>query len=449
MALSRSAKVGIVLAFSAAFFLLEIIVGYVAGSVALVADSFHMLNDVLGFVVALIAMRLATRRSPGSCYTYGWGRAEVLGALINASLLLGLCLTIYIQAIQRFFEPTPVDYPQWMLAVGCAGLVFNCAGIFLFRDAHAHAHGGRGCSGHAHNSAAPAVQHHAPSNPKDKDETLGDGTGGQAPTAGASHSIILIRPSLADTAASLPPSACSLPSTATSTPVKDSKDSAQTSTSVEYTPLSNTDSPATCPTLPDHQQGENDYAHGGHLNMRAVFLHVLGDALANVAVIITALVVWFSDSPHRHYADPVVSILMNTVIVYFTIPLVLSAARILLQSVPESVSLASLRTELQSLPQIRSIHDLHVWQLLDKQIIASVHVTVPPFLGEVGVTKMTESVVAVMHRHGIHSTTIQPEFAPAVDSCAGGMKVPCRVRCVSTCTATTCCPADQDGSIPH
>ncbi|RKP04589.1 hypothetical protein THASP1DRAFT_20967, partial [Thamnocephalis sphaerospora] len=105
MAFSRSARIIALLVLTTGYFFVELIVGYVAGSIALVADSFHMLSDVLSLIVALYAIRLAKRTNHGPRYSYGWQRAEVLGALVNGVFLLALCLTIYIEAIKRFFTP--------------------------------------------------------------------------------------------------------------------------------------------------------------------------------------------------------------------------------------------------------------------------------------------------------------------------------------------------------
>ncbi len=81
----------------------EIITGYMVHSLALVADSFHMLNDVFSLVIALWAIKVGKKPS-NSKNSYGWQRAEILGALVNGTFLLALCLSIFMEAIQRFFS---------------------------------------------------------------------------------------------------------------------------------------------------------------------------------------------------------------------------------------------------------------------------------------------------------------------------------------------------------
>ena len=59
----------------------------------------------MSLIVALYAIKLAARQTTSPKYSYGWQRAEILGALINGVFLLALCLSIFLEAIQRFFEP--------------------------------------------------------------------------------------------------------------------------------------------------------------------------------------------------------------------------------------------------------------------------------------------------------------------------------------------------------
>ena len=68
-------------------------------STALVADSFHMLSDVLSLIIGFLAVLFSRKDSKHN--TYGWARAEVLGALANAVFLLALCFSIIVSAIQR------------------------------------------------------------------------------------------------------------------------------------------------------------------------------------------------------------------------------------------------------------------------------------------------------------------------------------------------------------
>ena len=98
---SSSGRILGMLGMTGSFMLVELIVGYITNSMALVADSFHMLSDVIALIIAFISIRMSPKE--WSKNTYGWARAEVVGALINSVFLFALCFSITVEAIQRFF----------------------------------------------------------------------------------------------------------------------------------------------------------------------------------------------------------------------------------------------------------------------------------------------------------------------------------------------------------
>lgn len=138
------------------YFIVELVVGNITNSVALVADAFHMLSDVISLVIAIVAVRIVKRRSDVN--TYGWVRAEVVGANINTVFLLALCLTIIFDAIKRFIDPEPIENVNLLLIVGSVGLGINIIGLFLFQGFHGHSHGGSS-HGHSHGSSHHGHSH--------------------------------------------------------------------------------------------------------------------------------------------------------------------------------------------------------------------------------------------------------------------------------------------------
>ncbi len=118
------------------YFIVELVVGNITNSLALVADAFHMLSDLIALLIALIAVRISKRRS--DINTYGWVRAEVVGANINTVFLLALCLSIVFDVIKRYIQPEAITNPTLLLIVGCIGLGINIIGLFLFQGFHGH-----------------------------------------------------------------------------------------------------------------------------------------------------------------------------------------------------------------------------------------------------------------------------------------------------------------------
>jgi cobalt-zinc-cadmium efflux system protein len=111
----------------------EVAVGLVSGSLALLADAAHMLSDGLALGLALSAAWLA-RRPATPERSFGWHRAEVLAALVNALVLVGLGGWIVWEALGRLSDP-PELTGGWVLAAGAAGLVVNLAAVRLLHGA--------------------------------------------------------------------------------------------------------------------------------------------------------------------------------------------------------------------------------------------------------------------------------------------------------------------------
>ncbi|PVU92869.1 hypothetical protein BB561_003570 [Smittium simulii] len=418
MAMSRSLRVKIMLFFSIILFFLELIVGLVAGSIALVADSFHMLNDVLSLVIALYAIKLSKKKNFNPRNTYGWQRSEILGALINAVLLL--------------------DKPQLILMVGGIGLFFNIVGMYMFGDAHSHhSHG----HDHSHNHSHDHTHEHSHNHSQSENIKLlnnHDATHNSISNGSNYIENSHVNPygSLAESQALLPDAnlknnndiglqsntksnqtlvsvsdrssvstgeIMALPDT--SHPLTDYPAVTKNAIieSAEYIKRVNktTDHSDNSSILPTHNNkkngSHNDDSHehsnpSGHLNMHGVWLHVLGDCLANVAVIISALFIWLTPYTWRFYMDPFISIIDH----------------------------------------VFNVHELHVWQLSDTKMVASVHLVISKFKNykkktyRAGkdISEYTESDLdiseiymhvatnanKILHKFGVHSITIQPEF---------------------------------------
>ena len=104
-------------------------------------------------------------------------------------------------------------------------------------------------------------------------------------------------------------------------------------------------------------------APGRDLGMLGALLHVAGDALNNIGVIVAAVVIWFSESPARFYADPAVGMAIAVMILFSALPLVRRSGEILLQSAPQGVSLGDIK------------HDIEKESSLSLSLSLSLHLT--------------------------------------------------------------------------
>ncbi len=281
-------------ALSAAVLIAEVIGGFLAGSLALLADAGHMATDVGALVLSLFALRLA-ERAPTSARTYGWLRTEILAALANGVTLAGISVYVAIEAVRRLAEPPPVR-GGLMLAVAALGLLANLvAALFLWR--------------------------------------------------GRQHS----------------------------------------------------------------------------LNLRAAFLHVVGDAVGSLGALGAALLIavlgW-------QIADPLVALGVSGLILISAWRLVRESIEILMEATPAHVELDRLEQAMRGIPGVLRVGDLHVWTLTSGYHAMSAHVDVE---GERSPTPILERLQSLAREEfGILHTTFQLEPVEAEDPPAAIPAAPVR-----------------------
>jgi cobalt-zinc-cadmium efflux system protein len=122
-------RLRLVLAITAAVMVVELIGAWVAGSLALLADAGHMATDTAAIVLALGASYVATRRA-GPRSTFGWHRAEILAAMLNALVLLVVCAYLAYAGVSRLVDPTEVEAGP-MIWFALAGLAANAVSLAI------------------------------------------------------------------------------------------------------------------------------------------------------------------------------------------------------------------------------------------------------------------------------------------------------------------------------
>ncbi len=217
-----------------------------------------------------------TKRKQSGKFSYGWGRSEIIGGLINGIFLISTCLYITIEAIQRFIEITVVEDPLLVVWVGLAGLGVNLIGLFMFigdsglhhHHGHSHGHGHKHKHKHEHEHKHEHKHEHEHKS-VDPDQALEEGTSKLGSGTGS----------------------------------------------------------------PDHEHADHDHSDSDRepreekkkkkssKNLRAVFLHLMGDALGSIGAILSGLAIHFFTFQERYYFDPAVSILIVALILRSSIPL--------------------------------------------------------------------------------------------------------------------------------
>ncbi|KAL6898412.1 cation efflux protein [Trichoderma evansii] len=399
--MSRKQRLIATIAISFSFFVAELIAGFYTHSLALIADAFHYLSDLIGFVVALIAVIISERPTPPPQeLTFGWARASLLGAFFNGVFLLALGVSILVQAIERFVSVTVVDQPKIVLIVGSVGLGLNLLVLsFLHEHDHDHDHG----HGHSHDHAHEHEHEHEHDHNLDhRQETLREEDAATRISDGTA-------------------------------PEPETRSISASSGHHEHRHVS------VVPSLP-----------GRDLGMFGVLIHVVGDAINNIGVIASALIIWKAQGEARYYADPAIGVFISVMIFLTAWPLTRNSGRILLQIAPNE-------RILDDIPGIESVHELHIWRLDQRKSIASAHVVVDGRTVK-SFTDKAKVIMECLHAYGIHSATLQPEVQPAVgepetlstsvsvgsDTGTTTQRRPgngsnCQILCGSQCGGMRCC----------
>jgi cobalt-zinc-cadmium efflux system protein len=151
--------------------------------------------------------------------------------------------------------------------------------------------------------------------------------------------------------------------------------------------------------------------HQHSLNARGAYLHVLGDLLGSVGTVGAAVVVRWTGFLA---ADPIASIIVTLLVIRSAWRLVRESVDVLLEATPAHISLGSVRTRLESIPGIESVHDLHVWTVTSGMVAMSAHAVVCLPEQHQGVL---EDAMGAMREFGIGHVTIQLEKSRL---CEGG-----------------------------
>jgi len=109
----------------------ELIGGIISGSLALISDALHNFSDGIAIIISYIAIRL-NKKPVNQNFTFGFKRAEIIAAVFNASVLIGISLYLFIESYNRFVSPEPIE-GGLMIIVASVGLLANVIGTLLLQ----------------------------------------------------------------------------------------------------------------------------------------------------------------------------------------------------------------------------------------------------------------------------------------------------------------------------
>ncbi|MEE8402074.1 MAG: cation diffusion facilitator family transporter [Candidatus Hydrothermarchaeaceae archaeon] len=145
--------------------------------------------------------------------------------------------------------------------------------------------------------------------------------------------------------------------------------------------------------------------HGDDLNIRSAFLHVLGDALASLGVIIGAVIIILTGNT---IVDPIISVLIGIIIVFGSLRVIKESLHILLEGTPRHIDPKKVSNAILGVDGVKNVHDLHIWSICSHINAASAHIIVGDVMMS-HVNQISKSVEKEMDAQGIGHTTFQFE----------------------------------------
>uniref|UniRef100_A0A9J8BIR9 Proton-coupled zinc antiporter SLC30A8 n=1 Tax=Cyprinus carpio carpio TaxID=630221 RepID=A0A9J8BIR9_CYPCA len=297
----------------------EIIGGYFAGSLAVMTDAAHLLVDLTSFIISLCSLWLSSR--PATCtLSYGWHRAEILGALLSVfTIWLVTGVLVYLAVERLIHNDFTIDGTIMLITSGCAVLANIIMAFTLHQSGHGHSHGG--LSDHSHDHGKENGHRDSNANHCDTEEN-GSGKRQQA-----------------------------------------------------------------------------------NASVRAAFVHVIGDLLQSVSVLVSALIIFFK--PEYKIADPICTFLFSIFVLLTTFTILRDIVIVLMEGTPAGVNYNEMRERLLGIKGVKAVHNLHIWALTMNQALLSVHVAIEDTVEPRVVLR--EITKACFTTYSFHSVTIQLE----------------------------------------
>jgi len=366
--------------FCAMFMVAEIVGGLYANSLAILSDAAHLLSDLGGFMISIFALWLASI-APTSNLSFGFHRAEILGALLSVLVIWLMTGVLVYEATYRISHPQHVN-GKLMFIVAVCGLAVNIImGVILHQSGHTHSHGLSIGGGHGHS--------HGPAKKKPK----------ETPRSNADKTTKIDVASHSEHGHSHSEHGHSHSEHGHSHSEHGHSHSDHGHSHSEH----------------GHSHSDHGHSHSGesksesegpqenNINVNAAFLHVLGDGIQSLGVMIAAALIWHN--PDWRIADPICTFLFSVLVLITTVRLIKQSVGVLMEGVPEGIDPDEVQADLSRLAGVLQVHDLHIWSLSVGKPSLSAHLLVQDD---------TQSVLQEAHRllavkFNIHHTTIQVE----------------------------------------
>jgi len=144
----------------------------------------------------------------------------------------------------------------------------------------------------------------------------------------------------------------------------------------------------------------------GNVNVRAAFIHVIGDLLQSLGVLCAAFVIYFK--PEYKIADPICTFLFSVLVLFTTITILRDTISVIMEGTPTGVKYETVKEKLLEIPNVTAVHDLRIWSLTINQTVMSAHLAIDKQADSSIVLKRATRRMKSLY--DFHSLTLQVEY---------------------------------------
>lgn len=392
-------KLYLVSAVCLVFMIIEIIGGYIANSIAIMSDAAHLFSDFLGFIISIASIKIAKRQAT-NYMSYGFHRAEIIGALASVTIIWGLTIWLIYEAIWRIFNPHDVD-GLTMFIVACLGLLFNFVmGLILMYEGIEHGHGLIEHD-HDHDHSHDFLSNHHHKQRKScvslgkielkKEENEGN-EGNEKKEIGKIND-----------------DCCCQDSNKEDVELGCVNDNKQLLLKEGIHKDDHHDH-----DHHDHDHSHHDHDHHSHhdhdhhhhkshedVNIKAAMIHILGDAIQNIGVIISGIIIYFR--PDLRIVDSICTFVFAIIVFFTTIRILKECVSVIMEGSPIE-SIENMEEDLLKVDGVMEVHDLHVWSLSMGKMIMTAHL-----VSDKPQESLKLACEMIFKKYGIDHSTIQVE----------------------------------------
>ncbi|CAI9772606.1 unnamed protein product [Fraxinus pennsylvanica] len=343
------------------FMSVEVVGGIKANSLAILTDAAHLLSDVAAFAISLFSLWAAGWEATPR-QSYGFFRIEILGALVSIQLIWLLTGILVYEAIFRLTHDSGEVKGFLMFLVSAFGLLVNV--IMALMLGHDHGHGHAHEHGHDHGHREHEHQDHG-----HEDDHL------------HTHGVSII--------------------SHYNHHEGETKHDEHHHIHDEHleAPLIKSSSEAESKPKGSHKQKR------WNINVQGAYLHVLGDSIQSIGVMIGGAVIWYK--PDWKIIDLICTLIFSVIVLGTTIKMLRNILEVLMESTPREIDATQLERGLCEMEEVVAIHELHIWAITVGKVLLACHVKIRP---EADADMVLDKVISyIRSEYNISHVTIQIE----------------------------------------